>query len=77
MAYIIVEMQTTNGTTAIVTPETFTDRNQAEAKFHLVLASAAVSQVEEHTCMMLTSDGKTVRAECYRHEQEPAPEPEA
>lgn len=71
--YVIIEMQTNDGITAIVTPATYTDRNQAESKFHLVLASAAISSVEKHTCMMLTSDGKMLRSECYKH---PKAEPE-
>lgn len=69
MTYIIIEMQTTAGTTAIVPPATYSDRNQAEAAFHTILAAAAVSAVEEHTAVMLTSDGRIVRSECYRHPQ--------
>lgn len=67
MTYIIIETQTTNGVTAIVTPYATTDRNQAENKYHTVLAAAAVSSVEEHAAMMLTGDGRMVRSECYRH----------
>lgn len=74
MTYIILETQTTAGTTAIVPPVAFTDRQQAESRFHSVLASAAISSIEEHSCLLLTSDGKLVRSECYRHvvEAEPA-----
>jgi len=42
MTYIILETQTNNGTTAIVPPVTFTDRNEAESRYHSVLASAAI-----------------------------------
>lgn len=42
MTYIILETQTNNGTTAIVPPVAFTDRNEAESRYHSVLASAAV-----------------------------------
>ena len=74
MNYIVMETQTTGGTTAIVTPVIFNDRDQAESKYHLILTSAAVSQIEEHTAMILTQDGRVVRSECYRHYTEPEPE---
>ena len=72
MTYIIIEMQTNAGSTAVVTPATYTDRNQAENAYHYALASAAVSNVETHAVSMLTEDGRVVRQECYRH---PAPTP--
>lgn len=67
MTYIIIETQTTNGTTAVLPPVAYTDRNQAESAFHSILASAATSAVPEHSAVMLTSDGRLVRSECYRH----------
>ena len=75
MNYIVLETQTTGGVTAIVPALTYTDRLAAESKFHQVLAAAATSNVEEHTAFLLTSDGRMVRNECYRHAQ-PEPEPE-
>lgn len=67
MTYIVLETQTSNGATAIVPPAAYLERNQAEAAFHSVLSLAAVSAVEEHACMLLTSDGRVLRNECYRH----------
>ena len=75
MTYIVIEMQTNAGATAIVPPVSFTDRNQAESRFHSILASAAISAVEEHAVVMITNDGRVVRNEVYRHPVEPA-EPE-
>jgi len=75
MTYIILETQTTNGVTAIVPPLTYTDRNEAESKFHQILASAATSNIEEHTAIILTNDGRLVRpSECYRHMSQSTPE---
>lgn len=71
MTYIILEMQTNNGTTAIVPPASYTDRNQAESAFHSALAVAAVSSVEEHAVVMVTGDGHLIRNECYTHYPEP------
>ena len=77
MTYIVLETQTTSGTTAIVPPAAYTDRNAAEAAFHSILAAAAVSAVEEHAAMLFTSDGRMLRNECYKHAaQEPEPETE-
>ena len=75
MTYIVIEMQTNGGVTAIVPPVAYTDRNQAESNFHSILASAAVSAVEQHAVIMVTNDGRVVRNEVYRHFTEPV-EPE-
>lgn len=78
MTYIVIEMQTNGGVTAIVPPVSFTDRNEAESRFHSMLASAAISSVEEHAVVMITNDGRVVRNEVYRHPVTPVePEPES
>ena len=62
----IIEMQTTNGTTThIVT--TAATRNEAEADYHRVLSAAALSNVEVHSCTILTEEGFQVKVGCYRH----------
>lgn len=66
MNYIVNELQTVGGTTAVLT-NTYTDKNQAESSFHNILKYAALSQVEIHSAVMLTEDGRLVRQECYRH----------
>ena len=66
MNYIVIELQTTNGTTANIV-NAFTDRNQAEAKFHQVLASAATSAVETHAAVLIAENGTCVRHEAYNH----------
>ena len=67
MTYIVVELQTsTDGTVAnLVTA--YTDRNEAEQKYHLVLSSAAVSTLPAHAAVLLTSDGRTLASQCYKH----------
>lgn len=67
--YILVELQTNNGTTAnIVTA--FEDKLQAESAYHSVLASAAVSQVEVHAAALLDERGNLLKKEFYRHREE-------
>lgn len=68
--YILVELQTTNGTTAnIVTA--YQDILSAESAYHSVLASAAVSQVEIHAAALLDERGNLLKREFYRHLPEP------
>ena len=50
-------------------------RLKAEAKYHEVLAAAAVSELPQHSASLLTSDGRCIMNQCYRHEIE-TPEPE-
>ena len=66
--YIVIETQTNGNTTSVVTPATYTDLNEAESKFHTVLASAAVSNVEKHACIVFTEEGFPLLHKCYKHE---------
>ena len=50
-------------------------RLKAESKYHEVLASAAISQLPQHSATLLTSDGKAIMNQCYRH-IEPTPTPD-
>ena len=54
-------------------------RLKAEAKYHEVLAAAAISELPQHSATLLTSDGRCVMNQCYYHtvaaaEEEPQPE---
>ena len=51
-------------------------RLKAEAKYHEVLAAAAVSELQSHSATLLTSDGRAIMNQCYKHVIEPTPEPE-
>lgn len=50
-------------------------RLKAESKYHEVLAAAAISQLPSHSATLLTSDGRAIMNQCYRHETA-QPEPE-
>lgn len=69
MTYIVIELQTNNDGTVGNLVYAFTNRNEAEQKYHLVLASAAVSQLPAHAAVLLTNDGRTIASQCYRHEE--------
>lgn len=54
-------------------------RLKAESKYHEVLAAAAVSELPQHSATLLTSDGRAVMNQVYRHDAvqpEVEPEPE-
>lgn len=52
-------------------------RLKAEAKYHEVLAAAAVSELPQHAAVLLASDGAELMRQCYVHAAAPAGEAEA
>ena len=64
--FIIIELQTTNGQTAniVSTRET---KDEAMSAYHSILASAAVSNVEYHTAVVMDEQGRYLVRECYEH----------
>lgn len=72
MIYYVVEIQTQAETGAVI-PYTYTDRGQAEAKYHALLAVASVSDVPKHGAMLFNDDGFIIKSEVYNHVK---PEPE-
>ena len=70
MKYLVMEIQTnTDGTVGNVV-FAYSDRAQAEQKYHTILAAAAVSALPSHAAVMLTNDGLSVAHACYHHVQE-------
>ena len=64
--YIIIELQTNDGVTAnIVTA--YNNRNEAESKYHQILASASISSVNVHSAVMLDERGNLEKSEYYIH----------
>ena len=75
MKYLVIEIQTNaDGTIGILT-FSYDDRNQAESKYHAVLAAAAISALPMHTCDLIQADGILLARQCYVHEQEVEEEP--
>ena len=67
--YIVVELQTNGDQTANIVTAHAT-RNEADSKYHQVLAAAAISNVELHACALLTSEGYCIANDHYTHTQE-------
>lgn len=76
MSYIIIEIQkSADGTVAYLVNKN-ASRNGAESIYHQILAAAAISNVYQHTAVLLTDTGVEIMHQCYNHPQQPAPEPE-
>ena len=68
--FYVIEIQTTENTGSVI-PFTFNDRDQAEAKYHSLLAVAATSTVKRHGAMLFNDNGFVIKSEVYDHDQEP------
>ena len=73
--YLVIEIQTmANGQVATITTQHAT-QNEAESKYHTVLAAAAISEIPAHAAVLMYHLGNVIAAQHYTHEQ-PKPEPE-
>lgn len=68
--YTIIELQSTNGTMAVVPPVSFNNLNKAYQKFYMALAAAAVSTIPTHAVVMLNEKGEFIRSEYFEHNTE-------
>ena len=66
MVFIVMEVQSDNETAATLV-NSYTNRNEAESKFHQILGAAAISTVPTHSAMLLTDTGKALKSETYTH----------
>ena len=70
MNYVIIEMQTSNGSTAIVTPATYDNAIAAEAAFLTKCAAARVSGLDCHSVILVNERGKQIARKDYTNENE-------
>ena len=66
MHYILLEIQASNDAASTIATA-FDTLNEANSRYHTILAAAAVSSVPTHTAVLLSEDGKLLKSECYRH----------
>ena len=66
--YVVIELQKMSDTQIANIVTAHTDRNEAEQKYHQILAAAAVSKVPVHSATMLEDTGYLVKNECYEHD---------
>lgn len=68
MIFYVIEFQ--SEATGAVIPLAFTDRSDAEAKYHQLLSVAAKSAVRKHGVMLCNEDLFILKSEIYVHEEE-------
>lgn len=68
--YFVLEIQI-NGDTGSILPFSFNNREDAEAKYHSILAVAAKSTVPKHSAVLMAENGITMKQESCFHEEEP------
>ena len=73
LQYIVTEIQTLGETIAVLNFQ-FDTLREAEAKYHSILAVAAVSTLPMHAAVLLTNAGTLVKSEYYDHTVAPEPE---
>ena len=71
--YIIQEIQTENGQTTLVNPVQKQSKDEAESVYHQVMAAAAISTVDVHTCIIYDEHGNNVTPgkAYYEHLEQP------
>lgn len=65
--YIVIELQTNAEGVVGSLVYKYESRDEAESKFHSILAAAAISALPVHAAVMLTNAGTMVKSEFYRH----------
>ena len=68
MSYIVVELQTNSDGTVGNLVYSYDNRNEAESKYHAVLAAAAISALPVHSCALMSNDCVLLKQGCYKHE---------
>ena len=63
--YIVMEIQ--KGNTASTIVNSYETLNEAENKYHTILAYAAISSVLKHSAVLLTEEGDYIKHECFEH----------
>lgn len=73
--YIIQEIQTTDGNTALLPAITKESKNEMESTYHSIMAAAAISSVTVHACVCFDEHGNDVTPGKRYYEHIPKPEP--
>lgn len=65
MNYIVIEIQTNESGAIGNFVFAFSNRNEAESKYHALLSIAAVSGLPRHTVVLLDSAGRRLGSKSY------------
>lgn len=72
--FLVTEIQTWESGAVQNPTWAYDDEMAAVAKYHAVLAAAAVSKLPVHACAVFTNEGFPLRHECFKHDPVPVPE---
>ena len=65
--FIVIELQkNAEGVVSNIVTSHAT-QNEAESKYHSVLASAAVSEIPVHSAIIVSEEGFPIKHQCYKH----------
>jgi hypothetical protein len=66
--YIILELQANDGNLTIVTPIQMAEtKEEAMGIYYSILARAATSTIQAHSCMILDARGEVIARETFDH----------
>lgn len=65
--FIVIEIQV-NGDQVATIVNKYAVRAAADQQYHTILAAAAVSQVQIHSAVILSAEGKELERKSYIHE---------
>lgn len=63
--YIVIELQTNTAGEIGNLVTAYEDRNQAESKFHQIMAAAAISDIPVHSAIMVDELGMICKQDYY------------
>lgn len=64
MNYIVLEIQTTDGTTNVI-HNVYDNQAQAESKYYTILSFAALSEVPVHSAVLMNQNGQVFMSQVY------------
>lgn len=67
--FIVMEIQTNKNGTVGTLVNSYENRDQAESKFHTILAAAAISTLPCHAAVLLTEQGGILASAYYEHQE--------
>lgn len=65
--FFVIELQTQAGGAVGNIVTAHDTQNAAESAYHMILASAAISELPCHAAVILTEEGFPLLHQCYKH----------
>ena len=65
--YIVLEIQKVDESSVGTLINSYENRNEAESKYHTVLAAAAISTIPQHSAIMMEDNCVPIKFDGYDH----------